>query len=56
MRFCKGFFWCLYSKFIDVIVCKLKRMFWKEDENVLFKWIYFISVFFYDIIKWNKNW
>ena len=41
----------LYSKFIDVIVCKSKRMFRKEDENALPKRIYPTRVFFYDIIE-----
>ena len=36
----------LYSKFIDVIVCKYKRMFRKEHENALPKRICPTSVFF----------
>ena len=41
----------IIEPFIDVIVCKSKRMFRKEDENALPKRIYLTSVFFYDIIK-----
>ncbi len=47
----RDLFYRLYSKFIDVIVCKSKRIFRKEDENALSKRICPTRVFFYDIIK-----